>query len=46
MNKALDSGKAADAGLAVQPYGKVLCLYEADTSIDCARFYPVWVAAP
>jgi hypothetical protein len=27
----------------VLPDGTVLCLYEADTSIDCARFNLEWV---
>ncbi|HCN75884.1 MAG TPA: exo-alpha-sialidase [Verrucomicrobiales bacterium] len=43
VNKTLDSGKAAYSDLAVLPDGTVLCLYEADTSIDCARFNLEWV---
>lgn len=46
VNKVLDPGKAAYSDLAVLPDGTVLCLYEADTSIDCARFNLEWVAAP
>ncbi len=46
VNKVLDTGKAAYSDLAVLPDGTVLCLYEADTSIDCARFNLEWVAAP
>jgi len=43
VNKVLDRGKAAYSDLAVLPDGTVLCLYEADTSIDCARFNLEWV---
>jgi sialidase-1 len=43
VNKVLDPGKAAYSDLAVLPDGTVLCLYEADTSIDCARFNLEWV---
>lgn len=46
VNKVLDPGKAAYSDLAVLPDGTVLCLYEADTSIDCARFNLEWVATP
>jgi len=46
VNKVLDPGKAAYSDLAVLPDGTVLCLYEADTSIDCARFNLEWVTAP
>ena len=31
--------------LLVMPDGTVLCLYEADTSIDCARFNLEWVTS-
>jgi sialidase-1 len=43
VNKVLDPGKAAYSDLAVMPDGTVLCLYEADTSIDCARFNLEWM---
>lgn len=43
VNQVLDSGKAAYSDLAVLPDGTVLCLYEADTSIDCARFNLEWL---
>ncbi len=43
VNKVLDPGKAAYSDLAVLPDGTVLCLYEADASIDCARFNLEWV---
>jgi len=43
VNKVLDPGKAAYSDLAVLPDGTVLCLYEADTSIDCARFNLEWL---
>lgn len=46
VNKVLDPGKAAYSDLAVLPDGTVLCLYEADSSIDCARFNLEWVTAP
>ncbi len=46
VNKVLDPGKAAYSDLAVLQDGTVLCLYEADTSIDCARFNLEWVTAP
>jgi len=46
VNKVLDSGKAAYSDLAVLPDGTVICLYEADTSIDCARFNLEWVTKP
>jgi sialidase-1 len=43
VNQVLDSGKAAYSDLALLPDGSVLCLYEADTSIDCARFNLEWL---
>ncbi len=43
MNKVLDPVKADYSDLAVLPDGTVLCLYEADTYIDCARFNLEWV---
>jgi sialidase-1 len=43
VNRVLDSGKAAYSDLAVLPDGTVLCLYEADTAIDCARFNLEWL---
>jgi sialidase-1 len=46
VNKVLDSGKAAYSDLAVLPDGTVLCLYEADTNIVCARFNLDWVTKP
>jgi sialidase-1 len=46
VNKVLDPGKAAYSDLAVLPDGTVLCLYEADTNIVCARFNLEWVTAP
>lgn len=46
INKVLDPGKAAYSDLAILPDGTVLCLYEADTSIDCARFNLEWVTQP
>jgi sialidase-1 len=46
VNKVLDPGKAAYSDLAVLPDGTVLCLYEADTNIVCARFNLDWVTKP
>jgi sialidase-1 len=46
VNKVLDPGKAAYSDLAVSPDGTVLCLYEADTHIACARFNLDWITAP
>ncbi|MDH4475660.1 MAG: sialidase family protein [Verrucomicrobiaceae bacterium] len=46
INKVLDPGKAAYSDLAVLPDGTVLCLYEADTSIVCARFNLEWITTP
>jgi sialidase-1 len=43
VNQVLDAGKAAYSDLAMMPDGTVLCLYEAETSIDCARFNLEWV---
>ncbi len=46
VSKVLDPGKSAYSDLAVLPDGTILCLYEADTSIDCARFNLEWVTTP
>ncbi len=46
VSKVLDPGKAAYSDLAVWPDGTVLCLYEADTNIVCARFNLEWITAP
>lgn len=46
INKVLDPGKAAYSDLAILPDGTILCLYEADTSIDCARFNLEWLTTP
>jgi sialidase-1 len=46
VNKTLDPGKAAYSDLVVLVDGTILCLYEADTSIVCARFNLEWVTAP
>lgn len=43
INKTLDAGLSAYSDLAVLPDGSVLCLYEADTSIICARFTLDWI---
>ncbi len=46
VNKVLDPGKAAYSDLAVLPDGTVLCLYEADTNVVCARFKLEWITQP
>lgn len=46
INKVLDPGKAAYSDLAVLPDGTVLCLYEADTNIVCARINLEWITTP
>jgi len=46
VNKVFDPGKAAYSDLAVLPDGTVLCLYEADTNIVCARFNLEWLTQP
>jgi sialidase-1 len=46
VNKTLDAGPSAYSDLAVLPDGTILCLYEADMSIACARFNLDWITAP
>ncbi len=46
INKTLDTGLSAYSDLAVLPDGSVLCLYEANTSITCARFTLDWLTTP
>jgi sialidase-1 len=46
VNKTLDAGPSAYSDLAVLPDGRILCLYEADQSIVCARFPLNWITAP
>lgn len=46
VSKVLDPGKAAYSDLVVLPDGTVLCLYEADSDIDCARFNLEWITTP
>jgi sialidase-1 len=46
VNKTLDAGPSAYSDLAVLPDGTVLCLYEKDTSIVCARFPLDWITQP
>jgi sialidase-1 len=46
INKVLDPGKAAYSDLAVLPDGTVLCLYEDDTNIVCARINLEWITTP
>jgi sialidase-1 len=46
VNKTLQAGPSAYSDLAVLPDGTVLCLYEADESIACARFNLEWINTP
>lgn len=46
LNKTLDAGPSAYSDLAVLPDGTVICLYEADQSIACARFSLAWLTDP
>ncbi len=46
VNKTLDAGLSAYSDLAVLPGGTVLCLYEADKDIACARFNLEWITTP
>jgi sialidase-1 len=46
INKTLDAGLSAYSDLAVLPDGTVLCLYEADTNIVCARLNLEWITTP
>ncbi len=46
VNKTLDAGPSAYSDLAVLPDGTVLCLYEKETSIVCARFNLEWITQP
>lgn len=46
VSKALDAGPSAYSDLAVLPDGTVLCLYEKDSSIVCARFNLDWLNEP
>lgn len=45
VNLTLDAGPSAYSDLAVLPNCTVLCLYEADQSIACARLTPDWLFA-
>lgn len=46
VSKTLESGNSAYSDLAVLPDGTVLCLYEGDNKIVCARFNLDWLRAP
>jgi sialidase-1 len=46
VNKTLDAGPSAYSDLAVLPDGTVLCLYEKDSNIVCARFNLDWITSP
>jgi sialidase-1 len=43
INRTLESGPSAYSDLAVLPDGTVLCLFEGDKTIDCARFNIEWI---
>ncbi len=45
VNKTLEPGPSAYSDLAVLADGTVLCLYEGDKKIVCARFNLEWVLA-
>ena len=46
VNKTLEPGPSAYSDLAVLTDGTVLCLYEGDQKIVCARFNLEWVGVP
>ncbi len=46
ISKTIDPGKAAYSDLAVLQDGTVLCLYEDDNDIDCARLNLDWITTP
>ncbi len=46
INKVLESGPSAYSDLAVLPDGTIVCLYEGDNTIRCARFNLDWLSAP
>ncbi len=46
ISKTLESGPSAYSDLAVLPDGTVLCLYEGDQKIVCARFNLEWIEQP
>ena len=43
ISKTLEAGPSAYSDLAILPDGKVLCLYEGQNTIDCARFELSWL---
>jgi sialidase-1 len=43
IQKTLDEGPSAYSDLAILPDGTILCLYEQDQSIACARFGLDWL---
>lgn len=46
ISKVLEAGPSAYSDLAVLPDGTVLCLYEGDNTIMCARFNIEWLTEP
>ncbi len=44
VSKTLEAGPSAYSDLAVLPDGDVLCLFEGDNTISCARFNLEWLA--
>lgn len=45
-SKTLEAGPSAYSDLAVLPDGTVVCLYEGDKTITCARFNLAWALSP
>jgi sialidase-1 len=46
LSKTLEAGPSAYSDLAVRTDGTVLCLYEGDNTIRCARFNLEWLTTP
>lgn len=46
VSRVLDPGGAGYSDLAVLPDGRMLCLYEAEAGIICARFHLEWLSSP
>ncbi len=45
ISKVLEPGPSAYSDLAVLPDGEILCLYEGDSTIRCARFNLDWLTS-
>jgi sialidase-1 len=46
ISKTLDAGPSAYSDLAILQDGTIMCLYEANNSIACARFNLEWITTP